>query len=137
MDSCNKSPFALAELDTFAYQNGVRLVEVREDGGAVGELLVTPTCLNPHHTVHGGCLAMLADSIAGLAVTAATGSHCVTVTHTLHFLRPALGSNQKITCAATPEKVGRTLCVYKVSLTDDSGALVATGDFTFYLTGKL
>lgn len=136
MDSCNKSPFDWAKLDTFAYQNGVRLVSIHEDGSAVGELTVTPACLNPHHTVHGGCLAMLADSVAGLAVSA-TRTPCVTVTHTLHFLRPALGSNKKITCTATPEKLGRTLCVYKVSLTDDDGALVATGDFTFFLTGKL
>ena len=47
-----------------------------------------------------------------------------------------MGTNQKIRCRATPEKTGRTLSVYHVSLTDDEGLEVATGNFTFFMMDK-
>ena len=70
--------------------------------------------------------------------TASSAQHrtCVTVNYAFHFLRPAMGTNQKIRCRATPEQTGRTLSVYHVSLTDDEGLEVATGNFTFFMMDK-
>lgn len=121
--------------DSFSVHNGIRVTGFLEGGGAVGVLTVGPNSLNPHGIVHGGCLATLADTVAGSAVYHAIGKGCVTVNYGMNFLRPAKGSNQKIYCRALPEKMGRTLCVYRVSLTDDAGAEVAVGNFTFCITG--
>jgi acyl-CoA thioesterase len=49
----------------------------------------------------------------------------------MEFLRPATG--KKIFCEATPKKMGRSLSTIQVVLTNDSGAVVATGTFTFFM----
>lgn len=119
--------------DTFSAHNNIRVTALYTDGSAEGELTVTPVSLNPHGIVHGGCLAALADTVGGWAVIGATGRHCVTVNYAFNFLRPAKAGNRKIHCTATPEKLGNTLCVYRIVLTDDAGVEVANGNFTFFL----
>lgn len=117
----------------FAVYNNIRMTKVSENY-AEGELTVKPESLNYMGVVHGGCLATLADTTAGVAYSS-SGNACVTVNYGLNFLRPAKG--KKIICKATPEKVGRTISVFKIALTDDNGKLVATGDFTFFNMGKI
>ena len=51
----------------------------------------------------------------------------ITVTH----VEPASG--KKIFCVATPKKMGRTLSVIQVVLTNDQDVVVATGTFTFFM----
>ena len=120
-------------MDTFSIHNHISVTRLLKDGSAEGELEVGPESLNIYGVVHGGCLATLADTVGGSAVFAATGHYCVTVNYAFNFLRRAEGINQKIRCRATPEKLGRTLCVSHVSLTDDQGVEVANGNFTFFL----
>ena len=138
MDSSSKFDLSrIAQADSFSAYNNIRVTKVGADGVAEGVLTVTEHSLNPHGIVHGGCLASLADTVAGWAVARATGSACVTVNYGMNFLRPAKGSYKTITCRAEPEKLGRTLCVYRVTLSGDDGKEVATGNFTFFLTGGL
>lgn len=59
------------------------------------------------------------------------GGVCVTAGSTMEFLRPASG--KKIFCVATPKKMGRTLSVIQVVLTNDQDVVVATGTFTFFM----
>lgn len=120
--------------DPFSSRNGIRLTQFFEDGSAEGELTVVPEVLNLHGYVHGGCLATLADTVGGWAVIMAQKKACVTVNYAFNFLRPAKGTYSKIICRATPEKLGRTLCVYRLLLTSDTGVEVANGNFTFFLT---
>lgn len=135
MDSCSKTKRAIPDprkvIDPFSHRNNIRITNLYDDGSVDGELTVTPESLNPHGIVHGGCLATLADTVAGHA--AHVHGSCVTVNYAFNFLRPAKGTNKKIYCVATPEKVGRTLCVYHLELTDDEGVQVATGNFTFFI----
>ncbi|MCI2106110.1 MAG: PaaI family thioesterase [Intestinimonas sp.] len=119
-------------IDPFSKMNGITVTNVK-DGVGYGELSITPGNLNPMGMVHGGCLAALADTVAGGAVITTTGHVCVTASYSMNFLRPAMGTGKKIHCQATPRKMGRNLCVYAVSLTNDSGEEVAGGDFTFFL----
>ena len=136
MDFCAEKSQSLAQqlrdrLNTpgqFSGYIGVRILSVGPEG-ALGELPVTPEVLNPRGIVHGGALATLADTVAGAAVGAVTGHTCVTASYGLSFLRQATGS--KIMGKATPEKVGRRICVMHVDLTDDKNTKVATGEFTF------
>ena len=119
--------------DTFATASGIRITYVG-DRRATGELTVTHDSLNPWGFVHGGCLAALADTVAGTAVFTA-GYKCVTLSYSFNFLRPAMGAF--IRCAATPQKVGRKVSVMDVTLTNDQGKVVATGNFTFSHTGAV
>lgn len=81
--------------------------------------------------VHGGVLAVFAD-IAGHAVVAARLRHGVpTVDLRIDFLRMAAG--RFLTAAARPVKLGKTLAVVDIDLSDDQARLVAVGRGT-YLT---
>lgn len=117
----------------FHTAGGITVLSARPDGTAEGVLDVTERSYNPHGTVHGGCLYTLADTVAGSAVAAACGKPCVTASGTLEFLRPATGS--RVFCSTRPKKLGRVLNVMQVELTGDNGKTVATGTFTFAVTG--
>lgn len=118
--------------DDFNNQCHIHVTDVY-DGIGEGVLEVTPQSLNPLGIIHGGCLATLADTVAGMAAACTSGKpFCVTVNYALNFLRPALATNKQIHCIAKPRKLGRTLCVYEIALTDDQEKIVATGDFTFF-----
>ena len=113
-----------ASIQSFSSYNGITVTKLEKDV-AEGELVITPQSLNSGGIVHGGCLATLADTVAGNGVACAT------------FLSPACGDGHKIYCRAIPQKIGRTLCLYEVSLTDDNGREVAAGSFTFFLKEPL
>ena len=113
----------------FSYENGILFTDV-EPGYARGELTVGPNSINPHGNVHGGALATLADTVGGCCACSKGGS-CVTANCTLEFLRPATGP--RIVCEATPKKMGRTLSVIQVVLTNDQNVVVATGTYTFFM----
>lgn len=125
-----------APMQSFSSYNGITVTKLEKDV-AEGELVITPQSLNSLGIVHGGCLATLADTVAGNGVASATGHMCITVNYSFHFLNPAFGDGHKIYCRAIPQKIGRTLCLYEVSLTDDNGREVAAGSFTFFLKRPL
>lgn len=114
----------------FSYENGITVTLARA-GWAEGVLEAQPTSINPHGTIHGGCLYTLADTVSGTAA-AGGGVSCVTVSGNMEFLHPATGP--RITCVASAKKLGHTLAVMNADLTDAEGTLVATGTFTFYLS---
>lgn len=111
----------------FSFENGIT-VTVARPGYAEGVLSVRQSSHNPNGTVHGGCLYTLADTVAGSAACDPEHS-CVTVNSSFEFLRPAYGP--EIRCTATPKKLGRSLPVVQVTLTDAQEKVVATGTFTF------
>ena len=81
--------------------------------------------------IHGGILAMFAD-IAGHAVVAGRLRHGVpTVDLRLDYLRMAAG--EVLSACAAPVKIGRTLAVVDIRISDDQARLVAVGRGT-YLT---
>ena len=101
-----------------------------EPGRAEGILTVGPDSINPHGTVHGGALSPLAATVGGCCACSKGGS-CVTSGCSIEYLRPANGS--KIYCTATPKKLGRTLSVVALEMTNDQGAVVATATYTFFM----
>jgi len=113
----------------FSYENGILLTDVGP-GYAKGELTVGPDSINPHGNVHGGALATLADTVSGCCACSKGGS-CVTANCSMEFLRPATGS--KLYCEATPKKMGRSLSVIQLVITNEKGAVVATGTYTFFM----
>ena len=79
--------------------------------------------------VHGGALVTLADTMAGTCACSKYGNTCVTTNSTMEYLRP--GTAPWIRCVAVATKIGRTLSVVRVELTDSQDRLVATGTYTF------
>lgn len=72
--------------------------------------------------------------MAGIAACS-SGNGTVTINYGFSFLRPTTGT--KVRCVAEPEKVGRTVSVFRCSLYNDEDKLVASGQFTFFMTGPL
>lgn len=57
--------------------------------------------------------------------------------YAFHFLRSGHGHQSEDSAAGpTPKKRGVRSSVYHVSLTDDEGLEVATGNFTFFMMDK-
>ena len=81
---------------------------------------------------NGGGKTTLADTVCGTAAFT-TGHMCVTLDCSMQYLAPASGA--RITCTATPRKLGKTVLVYEAVLTDDTGRTVATGVYTFFAKG--
>lgn len=115
----------------FSYESGVMVTHLERDY-ARGVLRAGDRSLNPHGAVHGGALVTLADTVAGCCACS-RGGDCVTANQTMEFLRGAAPG--EIFCEARPKKMGRSLCVVAVELFDTNERLVATGTYTFFMTG--
>lgn len=114
----------------FSYENDILVTEVAP-GYAKGELTVGPNSINPHGNVHGGALATLADAVGGCCACSKGGS-CVTAGCSMEYLRTATGP--KIYCEATPKKLGRTLSVVQLVLSNEQKVVVATATYTFFMS---
>ena len=112
----------------FNYENGIELTHV-EPGLTRGVLHARPSSYNSEGRIHGGAIATLADTIAGCCACS-TGGDCVTSSCSIEYLRAANGD---LFCEATPKKMGRSLSVIQVVITDTRGKTVATGTFTFFM----
>ena len=122
LDKVNSGPY-------FGPRSGA-IVTSAGNGEAMGELEIRPETRNPMGVVHGGALFTLADTVAGTAAFT-TGHTCVTLDSSMQFLVAAKGD--KVYCTAKPKKLGRTIAVYDVTLTDNQDRLVASGVFSFFV----
>jgi len=101
---------------------------------SVGEGTATFTCLpdeshyNPIGMVHGGLVCTLLDSAAGCAVqtTLPAGVGYTSIELKVSYLRPLRHDSGVITCTGTVVKPGRRVAFAEATVTDDSGALIAT-----------
>ena len=114
--------------NAFTDHNFIRL-ESAEADCAVYRLDIRPESRNPFGMVHGGALYTMADNAAGVAVHT-DGRFYVTQTSSLHFLR-----NQGAGTVREEGRVrhrGKSTCLAEVDITGEGGALLATGEFTFF-----
>ena len=106
---------------------------------AVGEVTVAMDVEERHVNlqgfVHGGMLAILADTACGLSIRSAMepGRLHVTTDLDIHFLAPAgpgrlLGRGQAV-------KVGRSLAFAEASIEDEGGRLLARAQSRFSVRG--
>lgn len=79
--------------------------------------------------IHGGIIASLIDIAGHMAVAARLGHGVPTIDLRVDYLRMAAG--QELRAAAVLLKLGRTLGVVDVRVTDDQGKLVAAGRGSF------
>ena len=108
----------------------------RDSAGLRIGLRIAPAHCNARGGLHGGVIATLADNTMGLACADAAGEGIgmVTVSLTTDYLGGAqLG--QWLEIAATPSRIGRTLCFASAVITAD-GADVARASGIFRTTSK-
>lgn len=108
---------------------GIRKV-LAEEGYAKAEMIISPSHLNVHGILHGGCIFSLADTTSGMAVVS-FGHSVTTVTGNINYLRPGKDT-KKLTAAARVVKHGRTFTVCNAEVFDDKESLIATTTMTFY-----
>ena len=114
--------------NAFTDHNFIRLESLEPDL-AVYCLEIRPESRNPYGMVHGGALYTLADDAAGGAAHS-DGRHYVTRHGDLHFLdNRACGT---ILATGRVRRRGRSIVLVDVEITDEAGALLATGAFTYF-----
>lgn len=109
---------------------GFRLIRA-EHGRAVFRMTVLDLHKQIHRVVHGGVVAMLADTAGGFAsfLAAPTGSHVATIEMKINFLEPV--ADGEIEADARVLRQGRTTSVVDCNVTDQDGRLVGKALMTF------
>lgn len=78
---------------------------------------------------HGGPIAALIDTAGDYAVVLKSGGGVPTINFRVDYLRPA--SNTSLTATAVARRIGRTVAVVDIDVTDDNGKLCAIGRGTY------
>jgi uncharacterized protein (TIGR00369 family) len=113
---------------------GMEVVEASPGEVSVA-MLVEDRHVNLQGLVHGGMVAILADTACGLSIRSAMepGRLHVTADLDIHFLAPAkpgvlVGRGKAV-------KVGRSLAFAEASIEDDQGRLLAKAQSRFSVSG--
>lgn len=90
--------------------------------------------LNPYGSVHGGVLLSLADAVVG-TTACMCGYFVTTVSCNMNFLLPAIGP-EYIYCEAILLRAGKHIMVYQVKITDETGKLLDSGEYSYFVSDK-
>ncbi len=111
-------------------------LEVAEPGRAVVLLRVRSKHRQVHGVVHGGILAALADTAAGVAcyMLLPRGTHLATIEMKINYLEPV--EKGTILAEARVLRKGRTTAVAECDVRDTAGLLVAKALLTFSIGSR-
>jgi uncharacterized protein (TIGR00369 family) len=112
---------------------GLELVSLSE-GSASFAVRVLPQHRNLEGGLHGGLLAILADTATGVSMHSSIGperTH-VTVQLDLHFVGRA--STERIVATGRVRRAGRRIGFAEAEIADEAGALIATASATFLIS---
>ncbi len=115
---------------------GIRVSAVHKDGVTI-ECEVTEKLMNGAGVLHGGVAATLADVAVGMAVSRELGAfgHATTSELKINYLRPIVAG--RVRARARLLRVGSTLCVGRVDVTDAEKKLACVAIVTYVrLDGK-
>lgn len=110
----------------FAELKGVKFVEAAPDR-VVAQMVVRPDLCTLRHTIHGGAVMALADSV-GAAATVINLPEDAKGTTTIESKTNFIGGAREgstVTATATPVHRGRRTQVWQTRLETDDGKLVA------------
>lgn len=110
----------------FAELKGVKFVEADRDR-VVAKMLVRPDLCTLHHTIHGGAVMALADSVGAAATVInlpADAKGTTTIESKTNFIGGAK-EGATVIATATPVHRGRRTQVWQTRLETDDGKLVA------------
>jgi uncharacterized protein (TIGR00369 family) len=114
---------------------GVEVVEAAP-GAVTVSIAVDERHVNLQGLVHGGILAILADTACGLSIRSAIepGRLHITTDLDIHFLSPAAPG--VLYGRGTAVKVGRSLAFAEASVEDAEGRLLARAQARFSVAGR-
>jgi uncharacterized protein (TIGR00369 family) len=118
---------------SFEFGLNLRLAEKHEDGVTM-EFDLLPHFLNSQGNLHGGVTASLADEAAWHAIENKFGygeRKSTTTELKVNYLLPIMGD--KVTARAYLVRAGKTLCVSRVDIFNESNRLAAIGIVTYML----
>ena len=119
--------------DPFARSLGIELVELRT-GYSKLSMTVREEMLNFHGIPHGGAVFSLADA-AFAAASNSHGTQAVALQMNISYLAAA-SSGIKLYTEATEEKLGKRTALYRITVTDEAGGLIASCQGLVYRRGK-
>ena len=116
----------------FATLLGIKLTRVHRDGVTI-ECALRHELTNSFAVAHGGVAATLADAAVGVALNRHFGGRrpITTVEMKINYFLPA--SESRIFARAHLLRIGSTLCVGSVDLTDPRGRSLGTALVTYML----
>jgi uncharacterized protein (TIGR00369 family) len=116
----------------FATLLGIKLTRVHRDGVTI-ECALRPELTNSFEVAHGGVAATLADAAVGTALNRHFGGKrpITTVEMKINYFLPA--TKGRILARARLLRIGSTLCVGNVDLTDTRGINLGTALVTYML----
>lgn len=115
--------------DPFGSSLGIKVEDLRP-GYCRASLTVTPEMLNGVGLPHGGVIFSLADQ----ALAGASNSHGVTalaLSITINYVRP-VSVGTRLSAEAHEAHLGRRTGLYRMTVTDEEGTLVAACQATAY-----
>ncbi|HWE66015.1 MAG TPA: PaaI family thioesterase [Acidimicrobiales bacterium] len=113
----------------------VEVVELGPDR-VVLRLPVTWKVHQPYGILHGGVSALLAESAASLGGAVAAGADRKVVGIELNASHLRSLRDGHLTATATPRRIGRTVQVWGISLTDDEGRAICEARCTLAVLGN-
>ena len=108
--------------DLFATEAAGAVIDELEGDRALCSMEIKPVHRNAAGAVMGGAVFTLADFALAVA-TNHQGTHSVSVSNTIDFIGSSRGT--RLFAEARPDRVGKSLCFYTVTVTDDLGAAIA------------
>jgi uncharacterized protein (TIGR00369 family) len=116
----------------FAKLLGIKLTRVYRDGVTI-ECTLRPELTNSAAVAHGGVAATLADAAVGVALNRHFGGKrpVTTVEMKINYFLPA--TKGRLFARARLLRIGSTLCVGSVDLTDSQGDTLGTALVTYML----
>ena len=120
------------KLPGFSNHNNMKIKELTDEK-AVLYIEMDENSYNPSNIAHGGLVYGLADQAMG-TMAYATGRPVVTIDSNINFLKPCAG--KKMTCVATPVKVGKTIGFYQAEVYNEKEELAATATGTYFFLDK-
>ena len=118
--------------DRFATENGMYIVDIGEHYAKIG-LKITDRHRNAVGGVMGGVYATIADFACAVAACRA-GDPFVTADCRVECINAFRGT--EIFAETKCVKSGRNLAYYDVDVTEDTGRLIATAQFTLFLAKR-
>jgi uncharacterized protein (TIGR00369 family) len=108
---------------------GIRVVDATPDK-VVLEMDVGPQVHQPFGILHGGASAVIAESAASIGgfLNCGPGEYCVGTDLNISHLRAK--RDGVVTATATPVRRGRTMHVWQIDITDETGKEVAVSRCT-------
>ncbi|PKP85807.1 MAG: PaaI family thioesterase [Alphaproteobacteria bacterium HGW-Alphaproteobacteria-2] len=112
---------------------GLRVTEVDADAGRVSMTMPMRPELERGGPIagqfHGGPVAALIDTAGDFAVAVAVGGGVPTMNFRVDYLRPSGGA--ALQAVATARRIGRSMAVVDIDVTDAEGRLTAIGRGTY------